>query len=103
MPNYPNMQPEIIEAVHGYFEDHPEVEVDCLLYLGSLRDNWSRVAQLANEAEDKLEDMDRCSKCGEPLLHYTYDEVHDELDEKVVEHLMDVYCPNCDIGGEDYQ
>ena len=101
LSSYPNMYPEILEAVHGYFEDYPEAEVDCLLYLSSLRDNWSRVAQLANEAEAKLEEMDRCPYCGEPMQIHHYKEPHPELDGCPMEDMTEPYCPNCDIRGDD--
>lgn len=100
MPNYPNMQPEIIEAVHGYFEDYPEVEADCLLYLSSLIDNWTRTAELSNQAINKLEGMGRCSYCGEPMQYYRYKEPHPELDGCPMEEMTEVYCPNCDMPGQ---
>lgn len=103
LSSYPNMYPEILEAVHLMFEDHPEVEVDCLLYLTELRDNWTRTAELSNQAFEKLEEMGRCPYCGEPMQVYHYQEPHPELDGCPMENMSEPYCPNCDtnVGGWD--
>lgn len=98
----PNMLPEILECLHFYCEDNPNVEVDCLLYLISLRDNRNRVVQLSSEAFEKLEEMDRCPYCGEPMQVYHYQEPHPELDGCPIENMSEQYCSNCDIGGVDY-
>lgn len=100
---YPNMHPEILEAIHLMFEDHPEVEFDCLLYLTELRDNCARTAELSNQAIKKLEEMGRCPCCGEPMQYYRYQEPHPELDGCPMENMTETYCPNCDIGGDGYQ
>ena len=99
MSNYPNMYREILEAVHGYFEDHPDVEIDCLLYLSELRYNWSRTTELSNGAMDSLEELGRCPYCGEPIQIHHYKEPHPELDGCPMEDMTESYCPNCDIGG----
>ena len=96
--NYPNMYPEIIEAVHLMYEDEPDVEVDCLLYLKSLKRNQKRATALGIGAEDALKDMDRCPDCGERLEVYRYKEPHPELDGCPIEDTTELYCPNCDIG-----
>lgn len=93
----PNMLPEILEAVHETFTDYPDVEVDCLLYLSSLKDSLSRVAKLSNSAEAALDRMCRCIECGEPLQTYHYKESHTELDGCPMEDMVEVCCPNCDI------
>ena len=31
-----NLLPEIIEAIHLMYEDYPDVELDCMLFLQSL-------------------------------------------------------------------
>lgn len=103
LPYYPNMYPEVFEAIHLMYEDHPDVEVDCLLYLTELRDNWTRTAELSNRALEKLEEMGRCPYCGELMQVYHYQEPHPELDGCPMENMTETYCPNCDIGGEDYQ
>ena len=102
LTSYPNMWPEVLEAIHLMYEDHPDVEVDCLLYLANLRDNWTRAAELSNQAISMLEDMGRCPYCGEPMQVYHYKEPHPELDGCPMENMGEHYCPNCDIGGVDY-
>lgn len=101
-PCYPNMYPEILDAIHYIFEDMPDVEIDCLLYLTELRDNWSRTAELSNKAIERLEDMGRCSYCGGEMSYHHYQEPHPELDGCPMENMSELYCPNCDIGGMEY-
>ena len=95
--NSPNMQPEIIEAIHGYFEDYPDVEVDCYLYLTELADNRDYTMQLSNKAFERIEEMGRCPYCGELMQYYHYQEPHPELDGCPMENMSELYCPNCDI------
>lgn len=102
LPSYPNMYPEVLEAIHFMYEDHPDVEVDCLLYLSELRDNWPRTDELSNQAVSKLEEMGRCPSCGEPMQYYRYQQPHPELDGCPMERMSELCCPNCDIGGERY-
>ena len=102
LPSYPNMWPEILEAVHLQYEDYPDLEVDCLLYLTELRNNWARTTELSNEAFNKLKEMNRCPYCGELLKAHHYKEPHPELDGCPMEDMTELYCPNCDIGGVDY-
>ena len=96
---YPDMSSEVLEAVHLMYEDHLEVEVDCLLYLSGLMDTNRQVGQLSIAAIDKLEDMGRCGCCGELLQAHHYKEYHHELDGCFMEDMVEWYCPNCDIGG----
>ena len=103
LSSYPNMHPEVLDAIHLMYEDHPDVEVDCLLYLTELRDNWTRTDELSNQAFDKLEEMGRCPYCGELMQYHHYQEPHPELDECPMENMSELYCPNCDIGGDGYQ
>lgn len=93
----PNMLSEIFEALHSAFVDYPDVEVDCLLYLSSLRNNLSQVIELSDKASETLDKMGRCSECGEPLQTYHYKELHTELDGCLMEDMVEVCCPNCDI------
>lgn len=93
----PNMLAEILEAVHETFVDYPDVEVDCLLYLSSLRNNLSQVIELSDRAGEALDKMRRCSECGEPLQTYHYKESHTELDGCLMEDMVEVCCPNCDM------
>lgn len=96
--NHPNMQPEVLEAIHEYFKDNPEIEVDCLLYLGSLRQGgWIKSAKLGSAALKKLEDMGYCSNCGERKQVVTIREPHPELDGCPYENVTLDVCPNCDL------
>lgn len=98
--NCVNMYPEILEAIHLIYEDIPEIEVDCLLYLSKLRHNTNKVEQLANEAEIRLEKMGKCPICGEDFQVFKYKEPHPELDGCPMEDMVELYCPNCDIGAD---
>ena len=102
LSSYPNMWPEILEAIHLQYEDHPELEVDCLLYLTELKNNWKRTVELSNQAIDEIVRLDRCPYCGEPMQVHHYKEPHPELDGCPMENMVERYCPNCDIGGVDY-
>lgn len=100
---YPNMYPELLEAIHTAFVDEPSVETDCLLYLLSLRDNWTRVAELSGQAGDKLEDMGLCRTCGTQMVTETHQEWHPELVGRTdypFETVTTTYCPVCDLGDE---
>lgn len=94
---YPNMSSEVLEAVHLMYEDHPDVEVDCLLYLSGLMDDSRQVSKLSLAAIDVLEDMGRCGCCGELLQAHHYQEPHPELDGCPMEDMVEWYCPHCDI------
>lgn len=99
--NYPNMTPEILEAVHLMYEDEPDVEVDCLRYLGHL--GLSEAIKLGDEARLKLLEMGRCPQCGSFLEITLYKEPHPELDSCPYETLSEEHCPVCDFGkSEDY-
>lgn len=100
--SFPTMCPEVLEAVHLIYEDFPEVETDCLLYLTELHYNPNKVVQLSNAAMDTLKEMGRCPYCGELMQVYHYQEPHPELDGCPMEDMYEPYCPNCDIGGGDY-
>lgn len=100
LSSYPNMYPEILEAVHDYFKDYPEVEVDCLLYLSGLMDDSKQVSKLSLAAIDALYDMGRCACCGELLQAHHYQEPHPELDGCPMEDMVEWYCPNCDTPGQ---
>lgn len=100
---YPNMYPELLEAIHTTFVDEPHVELDCLLYLTNLRDNWSRVAELSSHASDMLEDKGLCPTCGTQMVTETRKEYHPELVGRTdypFETVTTTYCPVCDLGDE---
>lgn len=94
--NYPNMLSEVIEAVHLMYEDTPDVEADCYLYLENLGVNDVKVLKIA--ANQKLSDIGRCTECGTMLQTQTYKEYHSEVDS--YETLHEIYCPKCDRGIE---
>ena len=94
-----DMHNEVVEAVveqyNGVDED---IAADCLVYLSSLK-----VLPLAVAATIQLDVMDRCNKCGSKLEEYAHTEYHTEVDEPpYCETVVDLYCPQCDIGGYSY-
>lgn len=91
----PNMVPEIFEAIHGYFEDSPEIEADCYLCLSSVVSNHLMAQKVAYGAYKALQDANRCSECGCLLESVEVKERHTELDEAPVEILHEYYCPHC--------
>ena len=60
------MKSEIIDAIHLMYEDHPEIETDCYLYLISLKQDElkNRRNSLAACAQEQLINMGRCILCG---------------------------------------
>lgn len=101
--NSPNMASEVIEAVHLMYEDYPDVEVDCYLYLSNLYSSQLLSSDLNNKVVFKLQEMGRCPECGSLMQIHHYKEPHPELDGCPMEDMTEVSCPNCDIrGGEDY-
>lgn len=99
-PSYcPDMLSEVLEAVHLMYEDYPDVEVDCLLYLSGLMYDSRQVRQLSSHAVNRLEDMERCTNCGEPLQYYHYKEPHPELEGCPMEDMCVLICPFCDLKG----
>ena len=96
LSSYPNMRFEIMDAIHLMYEDYPEVEIDCLLYLS----HPECVKELSNMAIDALKEKQRCSHCGGFLETIHYQEPHSELDGCPMEDMTEQYCPNCDIRGD---
>ena len=100
----PNMESEVIEAIQEYFKTiEPEIVVDCLLYHACLPEREDLVRILSASARYKLENMNRCTQCGEELQVGHYREWHDEVDGGAFEEMSAMYCPNCDIGGGENQ
>lgn len=93
--NYPNMIEEVLEAVHLMYEDYPDVETDCYLYLLGLSKSAESVVELGQRVSQLFEDNDRCPTCGEPLKEYYYEEPHPELDNCPMEEMMEKYCGEC--------
>ena len=90
----PNMMPEIVEAVHLFHEDNPDVELDCMMYLKHLVADDPRALSCVM---DWFKEHERCELCGAELKSYTYLEPHSELDGCPCERLSDVLCPECDV------
>lgn len=89
----PKMILEVLEAIEDYFDDDPEIAVDCLLYLsGYLEDKDG-----ASRARYALEQMGRCKNCGTPLDVATWDVHHTELEGSPIERMSEVFCPECDV------
>ena len=89
------MLSEILEAIHLMYEDDPQIEVNCYLYLSNLKYNRLQIAELNIIAANKIEDMGRCPNCGELIQTYHYREPHPELDGCPYEDLYELICPNC--------
>ena len=83
---------DIVEAIHLAYEDDPDFEAQCLIYL---RNNTNNI-DIANEAYDRLEEMGRCTGCGRPLKQKKYTELHHEFDPPVPEVMIREYCPYCE-------
>lgn len=94
----PDMRHEIIDAVHMMYEDDPHFEADCYLYLSNLHLDRKVTQCLSSLAEDRLDKMGRCRRCGTILEPFCFREKHYELESEPVEEVVEWYCPNCDIG-----
>lgn len=95
---YPNMSVEVIDAIHQMYEDYPDVETDCLLYLQSLTKNQEYREKLATASYTALEEMGRCGLCGTVLETMRHKNRHTELENQPDEVIFEKYCPNCDLG-----
>lgn len=90
--DYANMMPEVVEAVHLMYEDYPDLETDCMLFLKMLSTNYERAT---DSVLDWFIENERCMTCGSALEIYTYKEPHPELDEHPYEEMTELYCPEC--------
>lgn len=81
----PNMNPEVLEAIHLMFEDYPDIEADCYLYLSALNTDNYLLSYLSDQAKNELNRMNRCVVCG------------DELEYRDKKNVNEWYCPNCNI------
>lgn len=88
-----NMMPEVIEAIEAMYKDHPDVEIDCMLFLRSLTVNNVRARACIVKW---FVERDLCPVCGGKFSCRTYKQLHTELDEKPVETINSVYCPKCE-------
>ena len=91
---------EIIEAIHLMYEDDPELEVDCYLYLLKINNNnKDLIQQIKYSVKSQLNEMGRCCYCGSIMKIHRYQEPHPELDGCPMEDMTELYCPNCNKGG----
>jgi len=94
----PIMISEVIEAIHLMYEDYPDVELDCMLFLKGLSGEHGRIRTAVDQW---FIDHGRCEICGSKLQSYTYQEPHPELDGCPMETLSDELCPVCERGDID--
>lgn len=99
--NFPNMQSEVLEAIHLMYEDNPDIEADCYLYLESLDGSLDRQKAISIAGMKALGSMYRCERCGHILEAVHHKEIHNELEGNPVEITHEYYCPVCDLGKED--
>lgn len=94
-----NMMPEIVEAVHLFHEDNPDVELDCMLFLKRL---VADDPKMLSSVIEWFEENGRCDVCGSRLLHHTYRVEHSELNgcSMPVETITETICPQCEWGVE---
>lgn len=95
MSNAPNMLPEVVEAIHLMFEDYPDIETDCMLYLKSIANDTGAIS-------DWFDEHQRCFTCGSALTTYAYKEPHFEFSPVEYEDMTETVCPVCGLGGDRY-
>lgn len=95
----PNMAGEVIEAIHLMYEDYPDVEADCYLFLSKVQQSKKLQDSLKASAEKALEERGRCPKCGHIMEYYNYSEYHVETGD--FEPMSELVCPVCDLGKAD--
>lgn len=88
-----DMSQDIVEAVHLQYEDDPDYEAQCMLFLANCARHDIHINAL--EAEDRLREMGRCIYCGEKLQQCCHKEWHSEVN--AYEDMYEMFCPNCDI------
>jgi uncharacterized protein with PIN domain len=93
----PSMTPEVLEAIHLMFEDYPDIEADCYLYLSALNTDNYLLSYLSDQAKNELNRMNRCVVCGDKLDYYTFTEEYNELEYRDKKNVNEWYCPNCNI------
>lgn len=97
----PNMCSEIIEAIHLTYEDYPDVETDCLLFLSYLKNDKISAKKISDKSFYQLKEMGRCPFCGTIMKTYHYQERHSEVEYNSNENFYELYCPNCNIRSDD--
>ena len=93
---YPNMGNEIIEAIQEYFKNDEEIQIDCLMCLMGLEIDKKLTNKISSMSFKRLQQMQVCPICGTKLESYSHKEIHDELEDKPIEYISELYCPNCD-------
>lgn len=93
---YKDMSSEIIEAIKLMYEDDEEMETDCYLYLTHLELDEDLAMRASVQAQLALEEIGRCSRCGEPITYYKYEKKYDELRNLKYDTITEWYCQNCD-------
>lgn len=88
--NYPNMYPEIIEALKEYWKNDADILADCLVHLVNISDT----PKMRYDIEDELAKMGRCIKCGTKLICDEWKEYRSEVN--TYEIMRDCICPNCE-------
>lgn len=88
-----DMSDEIVEAVHLMYEDDPQLEADCMLFLSKMNGNSREFRRMGCLASDRLVDMVRCTECGASLSarhKIVFDLARGEYYPDVY-----LYCPEC--------
>ena len=85
-----NMMPEVVEAVHLMYEDYPDVETDCMLFLKRFAPDDPHIA---SSVFDWFDEQGKCPRCGERLEVYTYKEPHPGIDGCRMETMTITMCP----------
>lgn len=86
-----NMTSEIFEAIVEYYKKDEDTAANCLLYLSKrlidAHERWS--------AQNALEQMGRCPRCGAELVEVKSKVEHPEIEGNVCEDWLEMQCPNC--------
>ena len=91
---------DVLEAIHLAYEEAPEIEAKCYLYLANLHKDHLGGLRLGLKCIEKLDEMNRCSICGSSLIESENFILHTELDEKPIEYKYELKCPICDLEEE---
>ena len=81
-----DMSLEVIEAIHAFYKNEPDLEAECYVYLKKIGDIFLQV-----KCEKQLIQMKRCPKCGSILIPFKFKEFHGEIQE--IQNIL--ICPIC--------
>ena len=87
-----NMSTAILDAICETYKDDKDLITSCLCFL-YYRTNDER---LLENIIHIMSDMNYCIECGKKMLHYEWEDTHDELDGYNKELYTTNFCPNCD-------